>query len=82
MPGERFEMVVFEPLPVRPPGLIVQVPVTGSPVNVTLPVGAEHEEGCEIVPTTGAVGAGGAIFIVTAADGRDIHPAALVTSKL
>jgi hypothetical protein len=35
-----------------------------------------------IVPTIGAVGAEGALFIITSADARDIHPAALVTSKL
>jgi hypothetical protein len=35
-----------------------------------------------IVPTIGAVGAEGAICIITSAEGRDTHPAALVTSKL
>ncbi len=48
----------------------------------TLPVGAEHEEGCVIVPTIGAAGAEGATCIITSADARDIHPAALVTLKL
>ena len=70
------------PYPVIPPGLIVHVPVAGRPVNTTLPVGAEHEEGCVIVPTIGAVGADGATCIITSADARDIHPAALVTLKL
>jgi hypothetical protein len=75
-------MIVLVPFPVIPPGLIVHVPVSGRPVNTTFPVGTEHEEGCEIGPTIGAVGAGGATCIITSADVRDIHPAALVTLKL
>jgi len=75
-------MFVLVPVPVIPPGLIFHAPVAGKPVNTTLPVGAEHEEGCVIVPTIGAVGAGGATCIITSADVRDIHPAALVTLKL
>jgi hypothetical protein len=75
-------MFVLVPVPVIPPGLIFHAPVAGKPVNTTLPVGAEHEEGCVIVPTIGAVGAGGATCIITSADVRDIHPAALVTFKL
>ena len=70
------------PVPVIPPGLIFHSPLAGSPVNTTLPVGDEHEKGCVIVPTIGSVGAEGAIFIITSADGRDIHPASLVTLKL
>ena len=75
-------IVVVVPVPVIPPGLIVQVPVAGRPLNTTLPVVAEHEAGCVIAPTIGAVGAEGATCIITSADGTDIHPAALVTSKL
>ena len=75
-------MVVVVPVPVIPPGLITQAPVAGRPVNTTLPVVAEHEEGCVIAPTIGSVGAEGATFMITSADGRDIHPASLVTSKL
>ena len=75
-------MVVVVPVPVIPPGLIVQVPVAGSPFNTTLPVVARHETGCVIMPAIGAVGAAGASFIITSADARDIHPAALVTLKL
>ena len=82
MPGARFAIVALVPFPVIPPGLRVQVPVAGNPVNTTLPVGAEHEEGCVIAPTIGAVGAEGAMCIITSADARDIHPASLVTSKL
>ena len=48
-------MVVLVPVPVIAPGLIVQVPVAGSPVSTTLPVVAAHEAGWVIVPTTGAV---------------------------
>jgi hypothetical protein len=75
-------MVVVVPVPVIPPGLIVQVPVAGRPLNITLPVVTEHEAGCVIVPTIGAVGAGGAICMITSADKRDTHPDALVTLKL
>ena len=38
-------MVALAPVPVIAPGLIVHVPVAGSPFNTTLPVVAEHEEG-------------------------------------
>jgi hypothetical protein len=75
-------MVVVVPLPFIPPGLIVHVPVAGNPFNTTLPVGVAHEEGCVIVPTTGAVGAAGAALITTSAEGSDIHPAEAVTLKL
>ena len=73
---------MFVPVPVIAPGLIVQVPIAGKPFNITLPVGAAHDEGCVIVPAIGAVGAGGAEFITTSADAFDIHPAAAVTLKL
>jgi FtsP/CotA-like multicopper oxidase with cupredoxin domain len=82
VPGIRFVIVVVVPAPVIPPGLIVHVPVAGKPFNTTLPVGAPHEEGWVKLPTIGAVGAGGAAFITTSADGFDIHPAAAVTLKL
>ena len=75
-------IVVLVPVPVIAPGLIVHVPVAGRPFNTTVPVGAAHEEGCVTVPTIGAVGATGAAFITTSADGFDIHPAAAVTLKL
>jgi hypothetical protein len=75
-------MVVVVPVPVTAPGLIVHVPVAGRPFNTTLPVVAIQEEGCVIVPATGAVGADGALFMITSAEARDIQPAALVTSKL
>jgi hypothetical protein len=75
-------IVVLVPVPVIPPGLIFHAPVAGRPVSITLPVGAEHDEGWVIVPTIGAVGAEGALFIITSADARDIHPVELETSKL
>lgn len=70
------------PVPVIPPGLIVQTPVAGRPVSSTLPVGAEHDAGWLIVPTIGAVGAAGALFITALADDTEIHPASLLTVKL
>ena len=45
VPGLRFGMVILVPVPVTAPGLIVQVPVAGSPVNSTLPVGVVHDTG-------------------------------------
>ena len=70
------------PVPVIAPGLIVQVPAAGRPFNTTLPLDAEHEEGCVIVPTIGAVGAVGAAFITISAEVFDIQPSAEVTLKL
>ena len=71
--------VVVVPVPAIDPGLIVQVPVAGSPFNTTLPAGAAHEAGCVIVPIIGADGATGAALMTTVADANDIHPASLVT---
>jgi hypothetical protein len=45
MPGARFVIVVVEPVPVIPPGLIVHVPAAGKPFNITLPVVDVQEEG-------------------------------------
>lgn len=70
------------PVPAIAPGFIVQVPLAGSPLNVTLPVAAAHDAGWVIVPTTGDSGAEGAAMILTLTDGTDIHPASLVTLKL
>lgn len=65
------------PFPVIAPGLIVQVPLEGRPFNTTLPVVAEQEAGCVIVPTRGAVGATGAGLITISADACDTHPGSL-----
>ena len=75
-------MVVVVPVPAIEPGLITHVPAAGSPLRATLPVGAAHEEGCVIVPTIGANGPAGTSLITTSVEGRDIHPASLVTLKL
>ena len=81
VPGLRFIITVLVPLPVTDPGLIVQVPVEGRPFSTTLPSGDEQEVGFVIVPTIGAVGAEGALLIITACDSADMHPASLVTLK-
>jgi hypothetical protein len=81
LPGARFAIVVVVPVPVVPPGLIVQTPVAGRPLNATLPVAAVHEAGCVIVPIIGA-STPGASFITTSAEGREIHPASEVMLKL
>jgi hypothetical protein len=73
---------VLVPLPLIPPGLMVHVPAAGKPLSTTLPVVAEQEAGCVIVPAIGAVGADGATCIITSAEAFDIQPASLVTSKL
>jgi hypothetical protein len=77
LPGRRFEMVVLVPDPVIPPGLIVQVPVSGNPFRTTPPVVAEHDAGCVMIPITGSVGADGAGLIITFADALEIHPKSL-----
>ena len=82
MPGTRLAIVVVVPVPVIPPGMIVQFPVAGRPLRTTLPVGEAHVEGCVIVPTIGAKGPAGTSFITISVEGRDIHPASLVTLKL
>ena len=73
----RFGIVIVVPVPVIAPGLIVHVPVAGSPFNTTLPVVAEHDKGWVIIPTIGAVGATGASLIIISADASDIHPGSL-----
>jgi len=75
----RFVIVVVVPVPAIDPGLITHVPVAGSPLKTTLPIGAEHEEGCVIVPIIGAGGATGAALMTTGADANEIHPSSLVT---
>lgn len=59
------------------PGSIVQLP-EGKPFKTTLPV-ASVQVGCVIVPTVGADGVTGCVFITTLADAEDVHPTELVT---
>ena len=70
------------PVPVIDPGLIVQVPVAGRPLNATLPVGTAHEAGWVIVPTIGVAGIPGAGRITTSADGAELQPDPTDTVKL
>jgi hypothetical protein len=81
VPGVRYWIVAVVPVPVIPPGLIVQTPLDGSPDNTTLPVGFAHDAGWVIVPTIGARGAAGAAMITTRVDVIDTHPASLITLK-
>lgn len=69
------------PVPVTLPGCIVQVPDAGNPVSSMLPVAWLHEV-CVTVPTVGAAGVAGCALMTTFADGKEVHPAALVTVKL
>ena len=59
---------------------MVQVPV-GKPESTTLPV-ATAQVGWVVAPGIGAEGVIGCELIITAADGNEIHPPALVTVKL
>ena len=69
--------MVLVPVPVMAPGLMVQVPVAGRPLSMTLPVVAEHDMGWVIVPTTGSSGADGAGLITISEDALEIHPGSL-----
>jgi hypothetical protein len=82
VPGVRLVMVIPEPVPVMAPGLIVHVPLDGSPFKITLPVADPHDEGCIILPTIGAFGAGGGELTTTSADKSEIQPVELVMLKL
>ena len=65
VPGIRFVTVVLKPVPAIDPGLIVHVPLAGSPLNSTLPVGAAQEEGWVNKPSDGIVGVGEVIVVFT-----------------
>ena len=70
--------VAVVPVPVIAPGLIVQIPVAGNPVSITLPVAVE-QVGWVMAPRIGADGAPGAVLITTSADAAELHPEASVT---
>jgi hypothetical protein len=72
------DIVVLDPLPDIPPGLMVQFPA-GKPLNTTLPVATE-QIGCVIVPTIGAEGV--AAVNRTLDEAAEVHPAEFVTVKL
>lgn len=76
-------MLVPVPVKVVPPGYLVSVhePVEGSPLNTTLPV-AKEEVGWVMVPTTGADGPEGFLFITTMEDAAEIHFDVFVTVKV
>jgi len=71
------DMVVLVPEPDIAPGLIVQLPA-GRPLKSTLPV-ATVQEGWVTVLTIGAAGVPAFGIITILADGKEVHPAALVT---
>lgn len=70
-------MVVVAPVPLMPPGLIVQVPEGKLPRTI-LPVASE-QDGCVIEIISGIGGVPEFATITTLADGNEIHPSALVT---
>jgi len=62
IPAARFDIVILVPVPVvvEEPGkrVMIQLPVAGSPLKITLPVGTVNV-GWVIVPITGTEGVGG-----------------------
>src|SRR5450759_2510786 len=79
VPGARPDPIsVLVPVPVTPPGFIVQVPVAGKPFNITQPV-ATSQVGCVIVPTVGAAGAPRASLTVNGV-AVDTHPSSVVVT--
>jgi hypothetical protein len=82
VPVVRLLIVVLVPVPlvVVPPGVLVNVhvPTAGSPFRTTLPVDTV-QEGCVVVPATGAVGVAGCASMVTVLEAAEVHPEALVT---
>ena len=80
VPVAKPDTVVLVPLPVIPPGFIVQLP-EGNPFNTTLPVDTVHV-GCVLVPTAGAEGVEGCALITTLAEAGEVQPEELVTVKL
>jgi hypothetical protein len=69
--GAKPFIVVVGPLPVMPPGFIVQAP-DGKPLKATLPVGTV-QVGWVMIPTIGAVVVGTAL-ITTFAEATEVHP--------
>ena len=76
-------MVIPVPVVLTPPGerVIIQLPETGRPLRLTLPVGTVTVVRV-IVPTTGAFGVTGGGGIIIFADGTDKHPSLVDTVKL
>jgi hypothetical protein len=74
--------VVLTPVPevVTAPGVrvIVQIPDDGKPLSITLPV-ATPQVGWVIVPTAGAEGITGCVFITILPDEMEVQPTELVT---
>jgi hypothetical protein len=77
--------VKLVPVPVvdTVPGYLinVHVPVDGKPARTTLPVANIHVGGA-MVPTSGAVGIDGWVFITTSPDADETHPVEFVTVKV
>ena len=78
MPAERFRIVVVVPVPDSAPGLIVQLPLDGKPLNSILPVDTV-QLGWVSAMAIGAVGAPGAAVITISPDAAEVQPPALVT---
>lgn len=82
MPAASPDIVLDVPVPVTvvPPGetVRVQVSTAGNPLSITLPV-ASTQVGWVIVPTTGAVGVEGWVFMTIFDDGDEVRLFASVT---
>ena len=81
VPGLSSESVVLVPVPVLSPGLMVQVPVAGKPLNVILPL-STVQVGCKIPEMAGTFGVEGCTLIITLDEGCEVHPTAFVIVKL
>ena len=79
VPATKPDMDMLAPVPAIAPGLIVQFPA-GKPPNITLPVDTK-QVGCVIIPTVGADGVAGCVFITTFAVAVEVQPTELVTVK-
>lgn len=77
VPVANPETVLLAPVLAIAPGLIVQFPA-GNPVISTLPVATE-QVGWVMVLKVGVDGVTGCALITTLAEGKEIHPEALVT---
>ena len=74
--------VVPTPEVVVPPGVlvIIQLPVAGKPLRVTLPVETK-QVGCMMAPTIGAGGRVVGCALISTTDAPEVHPTELVTVK-
>lgn len=76
-------VVLLVPVVVAPPGeaVIVHVPVEGSPLIATLPVGVA-QSGSETAPKIGAVGTDGAALMIASKEATEAQPLLSATENV